>query len=85
MAWSELEARGFFIATSASSSFVYLLTGMHALHLLGGIVALLYAGATSLLKKPIETRRIEIDIAAWYWHFMALLWIYIFALLNFAR
>ena len=85
MAWSELEARGFFIATSASSSFVYLLTGMHALHLLGGIVALLYAGATSLLKKPIETRRIVIDIAAWYWHFMALLWIYIFALLNFAR
>jgi cytochrome c oxidase subunit III len=85
MAWSELEARGFFIATSASSSFVYLLTGMHALHLVGGIVALLYAGATALLKKPIETRRIVIDITAWYWHFMALLWIYIFALLNFAR
>ena len=85
MAWSELEARGFFIATSASSSFVYLLTGMHALHLVGGIVALLYAGVTALLKKPIETRRIVIDIAAWYWHFMALLWIYIFALLNFAR
>jgi len=58
---------------------------MHALHLVGGIVSLLYAGVTALLKKPIETRRIVIDIAAWYWHFMALLWIYIFALLNFAR
>jgi cytochrome c oxidase subunit 3 len=85
MAWSELEARGFFIATSPSSSFVYLLTGMHALHLAGGVIALLYAGAIALLKKPIETRRVVIDITSWYWHFMALLWIYIFALLNFAR
>jgi cytochrome c oxidase subunit 3 len=85
MAWTELEARGFFIATSASSSFVYLLTGMHALHLAGGVIALLYAGIIALLKKPIETRRVVIDITSWYWHFMALLWIYIFALLNFAR
>src|SRR5581483_5690483 len=85
MAWRELEARGFFIATSPSSSFVYLLTGMHALHLVGGVFALLYAGTTTLLKKSVETRRIVIDITGWYWHFMALLWIYIFALLNFAR
>ena len=85
MAWSELEARGFFIATSPSSSFVYLLTGMHALHLAGGVLALLYAGTISLLRKPVDTRRVVLDITAWYWHFMALLWIYIFALLNFAR
>jgi cytochrome c oxidase subunit 3 len=85
MAWSELEARGFFIATSPSSSFVYLLTGMHALHLAGGVFALLYAGIISLLKKSVETRRVVIDITSWYWHFMAVLWIYIFALLNFAR
>ena len=85
MAWRELEARGFFLATSPSSSFVYLLTGMHALHLAGGVVALLYAGVIALLKKSIETRRVVIDITTWYWHFMALLWIYIFALLNFAR
>ena len=85
MAWSELEARGFFIATSPSSSFVYLLTGMHAFHLAGGVFALLYAGIISLLKKSVETRRVVIDITSWYWHFMAVLWIYIFALLNFAR
>ncbi|PYX39108.1 MAG: heme-copper oxidase subunit III [Acidobacteria bacterium] len=85
MAWQELAARGFYLATSASSSFVYLLTGMHAIHLAGGILALLFAAATSLLRKPVEGRRIVVDITAWYWHFMALLWIYIFALIEIAR
>jgi cytochrome c oxidase subunit 3 len=85
LAWRALEARGFYVATSPSSSFVYLLTGMHALHLAGGVLALLYAAATSLLHKPVEVRRIVVDVTAWYWHFMALLWIYIFALLQFAR
>ena len=85
LAWQELENRGFYLATSASSSFVYLLTGMHAIHLAGGILALTYAAITSLLRKPVEARRIVVDITAWYWHFMALLWIYIFALLEIAR
>ena len=85
LAWQELENRGFYLATSASSSFVYLLTGMHAIHLAGGILALTYAAITSLLRKPVEARRIVVDITAWYWHFMALLWIYVFALLEIAR
>ena len=58
---------------------------MHAIHLAGGILALLYSAVTSLLRKPVEARRIVVDITAWYWHFMALLWIYIFALLEIAR
>jgi len=85
LAWRELAARGFYLATSASSSFVYLLTGTHAIHLAGGVVALVYAALTPLFHKPLEAQRIVIDVAAWYWHFMALLWIYIFALLVFAR
>ena len=85
MAWRELEYRGFFLATSPSSSFVYLLTGMHALHLMGGVIALSYAAVITLFHKPVDSRRVVIDVTAWYWHFMALLWIYIFALLEFAR
>jgi heme/copper-type cytochrome/quinol oxidase subunit 3 len=38
-----------------------------------------------LLHRPVEARRIVVDVTAWYWHFMAVLWIYIFALLWFAR
>jgi cytochrome c oxidase subunit III len=85
LAWGELQNRGFYVSTNPSSSFTYLLTGTHAVHLSGGIIALLWASITSLLKKPIEARRIVVDIAAWYWHFMLVLWIYVFALLGFAR
>jgi cytochrome c oxidase subunit 3 len=85
MAWRELADRGFYLATSASSSFVYLLTATHAAHLAGGILVLLYAAAVSVLHKPVEARRVVVDVAAWYWHFMFLLWLYIFGLLWFMR
>jgi heme/copper-type cytochrome/quinol oxidase subunit 3 len=49
------------------------------------LIALLWAASSSLLRKPVEARRIAVDITAWYWHFMAVLWIYIFALLGWAR
>jgi cytochrome c oxidase subunit III len=85
LAWGELRARGFFVNTNPNSSFVYLLTAAHAVHLAGGIVALMWAAATSLLHRPIEGRRIVVDVTAWYWHFMAVLWVYVFALLAFVR
>jgi cytochrome c oxidase subunit 3 len=85
MAWGELKARGFFIDTNPNSSFVYLLTAAHAVHLMGGLIALGWAATTALLHRPIEGRRIVVDVAAWYWHFMAVLWIYVFALLSFAK
>ena len=85
IAWRLLAARGVYLATSASSSFVYLLTATHALHLLGGMLVLLYAATVSLLDKPVAARRIVVDVTAFYWHFMFLLWVYILALLWFVR
>jgi cytochrome c oxidase subunit 3 len=85
LAWGELHARGFFVNTNPDSSFVFLLTIAHALHLAGGMIALLWAASASLLHKPAAERRIGVDITAWYWHFMAVLWIYVFALLGLAR
>ena len=85
MAWRELAARGFYLATSASSSFVYILTAAHGVHLLGGLLVLLYSAGGALLHRPVESRLIVVDVTAWYWHFMALLWVYIFVLLRFAQ
>jgi cytochrome c oxidase subunit 3 len=82
--WSQLGARGFHIVTGPSSSFVYFLTGMHAIHLAGGVLALLIANGAILMHRPVETQRIIVDITAWYWHFMTGLWIYILILLAFA-
>jgi len=83
-AWKQLAANGFYVSTTPSSSFVYLLTGAHAAHLLGGIVALFIAGVASVLHGSLKTRSIVVDVTAWYWHFMALLWVYIFCLMKFA-
>ncbi len=85
MAWRQLAAQGFYVSTTPSSSFVYLLTGTHAVHLIGGVLALLVASFASLLRRSVSTRSIVVDVTAWYWHFMALLWVYIFCLLEFAR
>ncbi len=83
-AWRQLAANGFYVATTPSSSFVYLLTGTHAIHLMGGVLALFVAGIASLLHRSLATRSIVVDVTAWYWHFMAGLWIYILCLLEFA-
>jgi cytochrome c oxidase subunit 3 len=83
--WQRLETSGFYISTNPSSSFIYLLTGTHAIHLFGGVLALLFAYGAALLRRPAESHAVVVDIAAWYWHFMAVLWVYIFCLLKFAR
>jgi cytochrome c oxidase subunit 3 len=82
IAWTQLAARGVFLATNPSSSFFYLLTGAHALHLLGGITALFYLvyrapQLASGVKKPVA-----VDVTAIYWHFMDGLWIYLLLLLT---
>jgi len=85
MAWRELAAGGFYVGSSPSSSFVYLLTGMHGIHLFGGVVALLSAGFASVLRRSADTQSILVDVTGWYWHFMAVLWIYILCLLEFVH
>lgn len=85
LAWIELHNRGFYVNTNPSSSFTFLLTVTHAVHLAGGLIALLWAATASLRHKTAEARQIAVDISAWYWHFMLVLWVYIFALLGIAR
>jgi len=85
LAWESLRSHGFHVDSGGSSPFVYLLTAAHAVHLAGGILVLLYAGVIFLLHRAVEQRRIVVEVAAWYWHFMGVLWVYIFALLQFGR
>lgn len=82
--WSKLSSGGFHLAGGTSSSFVYILTAMHGLHLAGGVLALMFANVASVLHRPVETRRIVVDITSWYWHCMTGLWIYILVLFSFA-
>jgi cytochrome c oxidase subunit III len=82
--WSKLSAGGFHLAGGTSSSFIYILTAMHGLHLAGGVLALIFANVASVLHRPVESRRIVVDVTSWYWHCMTGLWIYILVLFSFA-
>lgn len=78
IAWSQLSAAGLYLATNPSSSFFYLLTVTHALHVLGGLGGLLYV-IRKLHKSAL--RRDQLVSTARYWHFMGLLWVYLLVLL----
>ena len=85
LAWRSLVGQGIYLATNPHSSFFYLLTGLHAMHLVGGIAGLSYLvlrarrdlqGASDAGKQ-----RASADAIGLYWHFMDGLWVYLFALL----
>ena len=78
VAWAQLRAEGLYLATNPSSSFFYLLTGAHVLHVLGGLAGLLYV--IGKLSKS-ELRRSTLDAASRYWHFVDMLWVYLLLLL----
>jgi cytochrome c oxidase subunit 3 len=78
VAWSQLRAQGLYLATNPSSSFFYVLTATHALHVLGGLGGVVYV-IRKLGKSTL--RRSTLDATARYWHFMDLLWLYLMLLL----
>jgi cytochrome c oxidase subunit 3 len=72
-----LVTEGVYLATNPSSSFFYVLTAFHGLHLLGGVIGLLYVAIRPAKRK----RQASItEAAAMYWHFMDGLWVFIFLL-----
>jgi len=92
LAWRQLVAQGVYFASNPHSSFFYVLTSLHALHLAGGVAALTYLlvrmadvwGACGG-KAADPTLRAKADAVGVYWHFMDVLWVYLFGLLFFWR
>lgn len=85
MAWQQLTAQGVYINSHPHSSFFYLLTSLHGVHLFGGVIALGYVTVAALRMRIGFKRRTAVDVTAIYWHFMDGLWIYLFGLLFFFR
>jgi cytochrome c oxidase subunit 3 len=80
-AWRQLAAQGLFLSTNPNSSFFYVFTGMHILHLLGGIAALVYL-VGQLVGSHTTFRRAAFHNTAIYWHFMGVLWLYLLFVLR---
>jgi len=82
VAWQQLRAAGVFLASNPSSSFFYLLTGAHGLHIVGGILALFYVVGKAWMAAAWVNRQAAVEATALYWHFMDGLWVYLFLLLK---
>ena len=92
LAWRQLVAQGVYFASNPHSSFFYVLTSLHALHLAGGVAALAYllvrtadVWRASAGKSADPTLSAKADAVGVYWHFMDGLWVYLFGLLFFWR
>jgi cytochrome c oxidase subunit III len=84
IAWRQLAGQGVFLVTNPSSSFFYVLTAAHGLHLVGGILALLYVSRRNWQRSRMSLGTAT-DVASIYWHFMDGLWVFLLALLYLGR
>ena len=84
IAWRQLARQGVFLVTNPSSSFFYVLTAAHGLHLVGGVLALLYVSQRNWQRSRMSLGTAT-DVASIYWHFMDGLWVFLLALLYLGR
>jgi cytochrome c oxidase subunit 3 len=87
LAWFELVRRGVYVQSNPYAGFFYILTAVHALHVIGGITALGYIILRSWQQTSsfdeLEKRKEISSVVGWYWHFMDGLWVFLLLLLGF--
>jgi cytochrome c oxidase subunit 3 len=83
MVWRQLADLGYYAATNPANAFFYMLTGLHGVHLLGGLVA--WVRTWSKVRRGVARDRVQlsVELCAVYWHFLLLIWVLLFALLLF--
>jgi cytochrome c oxidase subunit 3 len=79
--WQQLNASGYYVAANPANAFFYLLTALHALHLLGGLVA--WGKTTARVWRGVAVREVResVELCTLYWHYLLLVWLVLFALL----
>lgn len=79
--WQQLNAAGYLVVANPANDFFYLLTALHGLHLLGGLVV--WGRATARMRRgvAIDEVRLSVELCTVYWHYLLLVWLVLFALL----
>lgn len=79
--WKQLNDAGYFVANSAATGFFYMLTAVHGLHVLGGLVA--WARTSARVWQGVKADRLVlgVELCAIYWHFLLVVWLVLFAVL----
>ena len=82
LAWQQLSAAGYFVASNPANSFFYMITAAHGLHLMGGLVALGRTTARVWRGAEMTQVRLSVELCAIYWHFLLLVWLALLGLLT---
>ena len=82
LAWQQLIVAGYFVASNPANSFFYLITAVHGLHLMGGLVAL--GRTTSKVRRGAKVAEVQlsVELCTIYWHFLLLVWLVLLGLLT---
>ena len=81
LVWRQLVVAGIYLQTNPASSFFYLLTAIHGLHLIGGMFALVWATVKSFFETSTLNLQRTVELCAVYWHFLSLVWIWLLVLI----
>ena len=84
-AWSELVRQGIYFTGNPSGSFLYVLSALHLLHLAGGILYLVIVTARSYQGRYTAENHLPIELCSIFWHFLDILWVYLFVFLSLLR
>jgi cytochrome c oxidase subunit III len=79
--WKQLNDAGYFLSSSAATAFFYLLTAVHGLHVLGGLVAWARASARAWRGSDPARIKLGVELCATYWHYLLAVWVVLYALL----
>lgn len=82
MVWRHLYALGFYVHSNPANSFYFLLTAIHGLHLLGGLLVLLRAASRLVINKSLSQLHRSLSLCASYWHFLFIVWLVLFFFLT---
>ncbi len=81
--WVQLVSMDVFFVGNPGGSFIYVLTGLHAFHLISGILFLIIVLISALKNKVHSKNLVRIEMCATYWHFLGALWVYLLVFLVF--
>ena len=81
LAWNQLHSMGLYLKASPANSFFYLITGVHGLHLLGGLVAWGKTSVRLFRNENADQLRMSVELLTIYWHFLLVVWLVMFAMM----
>jgi cytochrome c oxidase subunit 3 len=85
LAFSQLWISGITLEGSGSAPFMYIIFGLHGLHVLGGIIALIVMFAQAFNARRRSYNPVPVEVISTYWHFVDILWIYLFVFFLFIQ